>query len=427
MIFYTSDGPVTLGREIGEGGEAEVFEVAGRADQLAKIYKQVPGDGMGDKLAWMVAHVPSDPASSQGHSSLAWPLALLRDDKQEFAGYLMNRIKGAVPLLNVFNPRLREKTLPDFDRRYLHRAARNLATALESLHASDYVVGDLNESNILVTPTALVTLVDSDSFQVIRQNGAQLLIYPCRVGKPEYTPPELQGRSFDRTQRSPEQDHFALAVLIFQLLMDGSHPFRAQWLGAGDPPPIEERIRQGCFPYMETPPCPVQPAANLPPLEVLHPRLADLMVRCFVNGHHAEHLRPAPGEWKRALVDAEAMLVKCGNGHYYSKHAGGCFYCGHAPRPKGVLTHLKGAATPAKPAAPAKAPAVKPASAAASSPPVSVAASTFITCHACQTKNNGSLLYCQRCSRPLLPRVCSSCGFREVPGNAVCCPRCGKL
>jgi DNA-binding helix-hairpin-helix protein with protein kinase domain len=422
MIYYTSDGPVTLGREIGEGGEAEVYEVAGRTDQLAKIYKQVPGDGMSDKLGWMLAHVPEDPTRSQGHTSLAWPLALLHDDKKAFAGYLMNRIGGSVPLLNVFNPRLREKTLPGFDRRYLHRTARNLATALESLHATDYVVGDLNESNILVTPTALVTLVDSDSFQVLRQNGAQLLIYPCRVGKPEYTPPELQGRSFDRTQRSPEQDHFALAVLIFQLLMDGSHPFRAQWLGAGDPPPIEERIRQGCFPYMEKPPCPVQPAANTPPLEILHPPLAELVERCFVKGHHAEHLRPAPAEWKRALADAEKILVKCRNGHYYSKHAGGCFYCGHNPRQKGVLNHLKLAA---QPGAPTKSSPGAPAP--AGPQPAKAPAPFYVMCTSCQTRNSGSLLYCQRCSRPLLPKVCSSCGFREVPGNAVCCPRCGKL
>ena len=29
---------------------------------------------------------------------------------------------------------------------------------------------------------------------------------------------------------------FGLAILIFQLLMNGSHPFRAQWLNSGEPP-----------------------------------------------------------------------------------------------------------------------------------------------------------------------------------------------
>ena len=34
-----------------------------------------------------------------------------------------------------------------------------LAAALSALHHSGYVAGDLNESNVLVTPAALVTLI----------------------------------------------------------------------------------------------------------------------------------------------------------------------------------------------------------------------------------------------------------------------------
>ena len=61
--------------------------------------------------------------------------------------------------------------LPSFNRRYLHRTARNLAAALRALHESDYVIGDLNESNVMVTPSALVTVIDADSFQVLRRVG----------------------------------------------------------------------------------------------------------------------------------------------------------------------------------------------------------------------------------------------------------------
>lgn len=422
MLYHTDAGPVTLGREIGEGGEAQVYEIEGETGRLAKIYKQTPTAGATAKLTWMLAHPPED--SSQTHASIAWPLALLYDEANKFAGYLMPRIQGAVPLLNVFNPRLREKTLPGFDRRYLHRAGRNLATALESLHTRDYVIGDLNESNVLVTPSALVTLVDSDSFQVIEQSGAQLVIYPCRVGKLEYTAPELQGRSFDRTQRQAEQDHFALAVLLFQLLMDGSHPFRAQWLGQGDPPPLEERIRQGCFPHMPDPPCPVRPPENLPGLDNLHPQLAELFQRCFVKGHHAEHLRPAAAEWKRALADAEKALVRCRNGHYFARHVGACFYCGERPK-KSVLTRLQPVAEKISPSRPST---VKPLPAVPPSVPLQRPAvpPADITCPNCKAKNPDTLLYCQRCSRPLISRSCRFCGFKDVPFKAACCPRCGK-
>ena len=80
----------------------------------------------------------------------------------------MPYIQRTVSLLEVFNPRRRVTVLPQFDRRYLLRTARNLAAAISALHSSGYVAGDLNESNILVTPTALVTLIDTDSFQVPR-------------------------------------------------------------------------------------------------------------------------------------------------------------------------------------------------------------------------------------------------------------------
>ena len=62
---------------------------------------------------------------------------------------------------------------------------------------------------------ALVTLVDSDSFQVTVGDK----IYRCTVGKTEYTPPELQGTRFADIDRGADHDPFALAILIFQLLM----------------------------------------------------------------------------------------------------------------------------------------------------------------------------------------------------------------
>src|SRR5438105_3869599 len=83
-------------------------------------------------------------------------------------------------------------------------AARNIAAAVHAVHSRGYVIGDVNESNILVTDTALATLVDTDSFQV-RDPGSGV-VYRCPVGKPEFTPPELQGASFGEIDRTPEHD-----------------------------------------------------------------------------------------------------------------------------------------------------------------------------------------------------------------------------
>ncbi|OIP71251.1 MAG: hypothetical protein AUK48_12680 [Oscillatoriales cyanobacterium CG2_30_44_21] len=118
--------------------------------------------------------------------------------------------------------------------------ARKLARAVRSVHSRGYVIGDVNESNVLVADDAIVTLVDTDSFQV--NDGTT--IYRCTVGKPEYTPPELQGMSFRDVDRSVQHDLFGLGVLIYQLLMEGTHPFGGVFSGQGEAPELKDRIKR---------------------------------------------------------------------------------------------------------------------------------------------------------------------------------------
>src|SRR5574338_1097912 len=237
-------------------------------------------------------------------------------------------LHDALPiLLEVFNPRRRAEVLPQFNRRYLLRTAHNLSAAFAALHRSGYVAGDLNESNVLVTPAALVTLIDTDSFQVREDYAGKQVVHPCPVGKPEYTPPELQGKLLGEIIRLPDHDAFGLAVLLFQLLMEGSHPFRAQWLAQGEPPPLEVRIANGAYPYVSSPAYPVRPPKNALPVDTLHPWLSELFRRCFVDGHLDPRWRPGPDLWARALSEAEQALVHCSQGHHYSSHLSECPYC----------------------------------------------------------------------------------------------------
>jgi serine/threonine protein kinase len=330
MIVYDSTNRrITLGREVGHGGEAAVYRVQGQANLLAKIYVPPIHPHYEPKVAWMKDHPPEEPdysAAVDEHDALAWPIDLLYDRKGQFAGYLMPRIRGGVTLLKAFNPRERAKNLP-FNHKYLHRTARNLAAAVASLHAKGYVVGDLHESNAIVTPQALVTMIDTDSFQVQAEVNEEAVCYRCVVGKPEYTAPELQGKRLADVTREPEQDCFALAVLIFQLLMEGNHPFRSRWGRAGEPPPLEVKIARGLFPHVKPPPDPVTVPPNVPSLDTLHPGLSALMQRCFVDGHKDPHLRPTAVEWRDRLEEAEAALVQCCKGHYYSNLLVKCPQC----------------------------------------------------------------------------------------------------
>ena len=111
---------------------------------MAKIYTR-PREGAAEKLRHMLVSPPVDPTRSLGHASIAWPRDILLDGGGRLIGFTMPLITDAVSLLAVFNPRRRAQGLPGFDRRYLHRTARNLASSLAALHAASYVVGDPNE------------------------------------------------------------------------------------------------------------------------------------------------------------------------------------------------------------------------------------------------------------------------------------------
>jgi hypothetical protein len=329
MIVYDSRGQeVRLDEPLARGGEAIVYPVQGQPAYLAKLYVPAPRAGYDKKLAWMKAHPPSLPPRYEQHLLVAWPLDTLHNRSGRIVGYLMPRVREAVPLLQVYSPRLREKTLPGFDEKYRYRAAQHLAQLLSLVHKQGYVVGDLNESNILVTPRALVTLIDVDSFQVRRREGQKEILHSCPVGKAEYLPPELQRCSLEDVVRRREQDCFALAVLIFKLLMDGRHPFQSRWMGSSEPPVLEDKIARGWYPYEAPADAPVAPPPHMPSVDVLHPQLVALLHRCFVEGHRYPRARPSAAEWLAGLQAAERALGECQNGHYFSSHLSRCPRCG---------------------------------------------------------------------------------------------------
>jgi formylglycine-generating enzyme required for sulfatase activity len=324
---------IFLKSPIGSGGEANIYTVRIRPELVAKIYHQPHGD-YARKLAFMVANPPIDPLASSGRVSIAWATELVTD-LGLVVGFLMPKLdtSKAKPIFQYYNPSTRRKETPWFSYLYLLRAARNLAAAVNSVHARGYVIGDVNESNILVgVEDVIVTLVDTDSFQV--NDGTT--VYRCTVGKPEYTPPELQGMSFRDVDRSVEHDLFGLGVLIYQLLMEGTHPFGGVFTGQGEAPELKDRIKSGHFPHGR---CrvPYKPMPLAPSFQMLPVALQELFLLCFEAGHGNPAARPTAEVWSKTLGVAEDGLIKCGvNGqHYYSGHLGVCPWCERAVKLRG--------------------------------------------------------------------------------------------
>jgi len=317
----------TLTQVFSRGGEAEIWSVRQEPHLVAKLYHK-PQPEHEAKVSAMLANPPLQPGT---HPAVAWPLQQLYE-KRRFVGYLMPRINDSRPIFHFYNPARRARMAESYPWRFfLHRAARNLAAAAEMVHKRGYVIGDLNESNVLVNQSALVTLVDADSFQVENRQGIR---YRSPVGKAEFTPPELQGVDFKSVDRAVEHDNFGLAVLIFYLLMEGYHPFagvREDNLSVGR---VDlHGIRHGLFPYTRN--STIQPPPGAPIFMWLDPPLQALFHRAFVEGHSAPERRPAADEWHGALSEAEEALVTCTAtaNHIYGAHLRRCPHCNRSAIP----------------------------------------------------------------------------------------------
>ena len=317
------DGAVPFG----SGGEAGVYAVPG-TPWAAKVYHQyLPVRGA--KLRLMIDNPPEDPTARQGHVSIAWPQDILADSHGRVVGYVMPLVEQMRRLIDFYHPATRRRDCPLFNYRYLVTTGGNLATAVGALHRRNYVWGDVNESNVLSAETAMVTLVDTDSFQVTEPGIGR--VYRCIVGSPLYTPREMQGVDFSAIDRRKEQDLFGLGVLLFQLLMEGTHPFQVRYLGSGDPPEPSALIAQGSFPHGSgSAMC--QPPPLAPPFGMLHPPLQHLFLQCFARGHHNPGERPTAEQWRTALTEAAGLLVTCGANpsHFHWPHAVACPWCQRA-------------------------------------------------------------------------------------------------
>jgi DNA-binding helix-hairpin-helix protein with protein kinase domain len=309
-----------LGECLGRGGEATIFALRADPDTIAKLYHQ-PRSDRAEKLALMIAR-PPDPIRVNGHTVIAWPTRRLfcSDGTGRVSGCLMPRVTGGIRAAELHNMKSRLLASPQFTWKYLVRAARNLAVAVQRVHAAGYVIGDVNDQGVLVTDSALVSLVDCDSFQVA--DAATGRVYRCPVGTGAYTPAELKGCRFADVDRHEYHDRFGLAVLIYQLLM-GCHPFQVKAPDDEDAVALEDAIVRGLYPDAAAD---VVRAPVAPPVEML-PETTRALFRVAFAG--APHERPPAQVWAEELWAADSALRACprNTNHHFAVHLSGCPWC----------------------------------------------------------------------------------------------------
>ena len=334
-----------LGERLGRGGEGSVYVAANRRNHAVKLYKAPDKPQLANKIAAMV-----DAGLARQSPFAAFPVDVVHGENGAFAGFLMKAVRDRRPLHDLYAPGARKQHFPDIDYRFLARTATNIARAVASIHHTGCVIGDINPSGMLVADDATVALVDADSFQ-FSHGGRQFL---CAVGVPDYTPPELQGQSFHGVVRTQQHDAFGLAVILFQVLMMGRHPFDGV-PDTGEAPPMGERIQRRLYPHIPERPTGMKPPPSLPALTEFSGTLADLFARAFTA--QGSTPRPDALQWVTALEHFEKNLRRCRTDrrHHYPRESTSCPWCQMEERLGNQLFPRPGQASPTTHTAPAPA------------------------------------------------------------------------
>ncbi|HVE59963.1 MAG TPA: hypothetical protein VNB22_24330, partial [Pyrinomonadaceae bacterium] len=313
--FYDSQGQsYVLINQIGRGGEGAVFACPNDFNLVAKIYHEPIDEEKAEKLRWMAEN-----KNDQLLKVAAWIVDTLHDSEGKTVGFLMPNVK-AKEIHELYSLKSRRVHFPEATWQFLIHAATNVARAFYSLHKNAHIMGDVNHGNCVVLKDGTVKLIDCDSYSVSRGDFR----YRCEVGVATHLAPELQGVDLSEVEREAKHDNFGLAVIIFQLLFLGRHPFSGNYLGEEDKS-LEDCIREHRFAYGEDAHLwnVKQPPGTLS-LSAVSPRLAAMFERAFLTDD-----RPEPREWIEALEDLSDSLKQCGLhiGHYYFQDLHACPWC----------------------------------------------------------------------------------------------------
>ena len=232
-------GPLSIGKLIGAGGEGAVYEDRNDSGMVIKVLHQQHATP--ERAAKLRAMCDNPPQNAQ---ALSWPNVLETD--ADGLRYRMAKASRGAGTAYRFISANERRQLPKGQQEYEYRARLGvkIAEAFRWLHTIHVRIGDVNPSNILVSDDGSVMLIDCDSFQIPGPPGHQP--YPCVVGSPEYTAPEID--DFQRQFRSQDSDNFALAALLYQLLGNGSHPYQGVDASADDAVSnIRERVKDHRF------------------------------------------------------------------------------------------------------------------------------------------------------------------------------------
>lgn len=240
-------------KKIGRGGEGEIFLVMLAGQQYAlKLYFK-PNEEKREKITAMLENSPDDAVvklNSMSFIQLAWPVGVAYKGGQ-FVGFVMPYVdlSHSSTLDFYLDQRLYEEKFKHVPLTLSYRIeiARNLAGVIKALHARNHFFIDFKPQNVRVYDRYhLISLIDCDGFSISGLNNRR---FPASSYSSEYICPSAIKNNSQPASLAVDQDLFALAVVIFQILNFGIHPFSGLIVKGDGATTTDEKVEKGYYPY----------------------------------------------------------------------------------------------------------------------------------------------------------------------------------
>jgi serine/threonine protein kinase len=304
---------------LGKGASAEIFKekIGGRYFAVKKYHSAANVDQ--DKLIAMRMSPPKElfrNFSGNDYPTFAWPLSLFRSvtgrDKGDLIGYVMPIIdEKASYTLEYFYDFNLSKELKNKNSTALSfktEIISNLCGLIGDLHQTNGLFIDLKPQNIRVFEEAkIVSLLDCDGFSIF--DPIKNIKHPAKLVSTDYISPELNSANLDADLMNEAQDRYALAVIIFQMLNNGIHPF--QGILKQEIPNSatnDQKAVLGLYPHSSRTDPRIAPRQ-----QSVHQSFLDETQLLFDRAFLSQDQRPSAEEWQVHFdaVLSERLIVRC--------------------------------------------------------------------------------------------------------------------
>ena len=299
--------------KLGSGATATVYKAKYRGKSVAaKIYDNA-GRANASKLSAMLVNPPnsiSRTIDGRDYPQLAWPISILLNDSGSTTGYLMPivDVTRSFPLDNYYDRALlrRFRSRDEGALSFKLEIARNLTGLIADLHKHEHYFIDVKPQNIRVfRNTHYVVLLDCDGFSISGKSER----YPAELVSTDYISPEATNKKMRPAEMGERQDCYALAVILFQLLNNGTHPYQGIPVSVGSISAAntnDEKAAAGLYPHGTK-----KHALILPRPQSVHhlwdDRTRRLFDRAFMPSSNA---RPTAKQWTnhfKTLINEQAL------------------------------------------------------------------------------------------------------------------------